>query len=171
MSSLETRYQPAPVPNNLDDLPPYLYDEFYRVAEAIPVQGLQLLYGAVPAFTLNTTPVILTNYAGGAGPVDQATGQIIVPVSGIYRLTGGITGTMSSPNNNNQYALNVVANGAPSLAAVNDVSHVGANRCALSATVTNFFTQSDVLELQMIASASMGTCTLTGSTFELERLA
>ena len=170
MSAIDIAYEPNPVPET-EGLTQFLYDELYRISAAIPRKTISILYGSTAAFTLGTTAVTLGTYSSGSENANQTTGTITVPQDGVYRVTAWVSGTMSSPTQNNQYALLLLINGTTQvLVAVNDVAHNSTNRIALSAAVTRYATAGDTIQLQMVATASMGTCTFTNTTFELESL-
>lgn len=176
----QQQYVPGIVPDDPGALAQFLSDELPRIGNFFFEQqliGLQLvLYGSVDAFPLNTTPQPLLNYSdakalngGRDESIKPLSGTITVPFDGVYEVIAWVSGSMSSPTQNEQYALRLDVDTVKTVLAVNDVAYNLGNNLAVGATFTRGFTAGQVVYLDMLATASMGTCTLTDTTLELTR--
>ncbi len=137
---------------------------------------LAILGGAMPAFTINTTPVVVTGYptvwdAGSMGGAPNGTtGQITIPENGVYTISGLISGTHANSSNNQSSVLDLRINGVDSPVAVVEIpTNQTSERSWSFPSITLAMNLGDTLSLVLTASFNMGLFTPALSTFRVEK--
>ena len=137
-----------------------------------------LLRGTTNSFTLNTSPHILVNYTAGVGSgtfenaFDPVAGTIQIPDDEIHRINASIYGTQG--NNTKEEDIWLFARVVGDLISYDHMIgkvHVATDKSdeRYIAGIYSFFGEAgNTYSLGMLASAGMGTFTMTRANFEIE---
>lgn len=138
--------------------------------------------GTTSSFTLNATDSKLVNYAFSAqwhwpddNDVDPVNGEITIPEDGIYKFTAHILGDQGNDTKEEWIELRIdVQNGPDPGRGRIDILEVATDkttgRC-LQASWTRAAYAGEVYSLWMWASSGLGTFTVDGTTFEIQKTA
>lgn len=174
-------YDPSAPPREWIDARAWIDRELQDLATAlrnlIQRQSTWLLYGTTDAVTLTTGLSDLVNYSkygfwSDADPsqIDQVAGTITIPGPGIYRVEGLVTGNLSSGNQNQAMALNLVVDGINAALAVVSVTSNQQLAYSLMGAVTRAFNGGEVVSLEMTATTTLGTFTIVTTNFQVSFL-
>ena len=140
-----------------------------------------VLGGGADNFTLNTTQSKLVNYplAGqwnwtDQDDIDPAAGEITIPATGIYTVTGSLIGYQGNTNKEEWMEMRFrVVNGGTTdyRVAEREIPTDKTDIRSLLFTLTRVFTAGDVLSLWVWGSTGLGTFTVDATTFEVIKIA
>lgn len=134
------------------------------------------LYGVCDNFTFNATPSKLVNFTEGGelnttGAIDQAAGEITVPITGVYRLIVLLVGDQGNDTKEESMQLQVDIDAARSTLSVFDVATDKTDDRSFSASGTRSLSVGQVVSLWCVATAGMGTFSVQNVSFELIQVA
>lgn len=136
------------------------------------------MYGGADNVTLNTTPSKLINYpssinyAGGdASSIDTANGELEITVTGTYKLIAYVQGSQGGAAVDETIELLLDNDATQTVIDSYDVSNVNSTERTLKCEIVLDFSANDTLSLYLVASAAMGTFTISNTTFEVKQIA
>lgn len=130
------------------------------------------------SFTLNTTDSKIVNYtlaaeSGGSGNINAAAGEITIPADGVYTLLANVLGLQGNSTKEEWLELKLdVAVVAPERYTIGflDVTTDKTATRQVQSYGSRQFSAGSVVSLWLWASASLGTFTIAGVSFELHQL-
>lgn len=144
-----------------------------RLLDAIRAVPRMFLTEDVDNFNLDTIDSKLINYTGGGAigivPIDpdRATGDITIPVDGIYKLSGFVFGLQTTPTQNQTIRLLGDINGVKRVIDTIDVSTPITDERTLFGSLSRQLLAGDVASLFMNATADLGTFDVQTTSFEV----
>lgn len=186
MSDIKTteKFAPTMPPKQVSlQMRDWLREEFDRVYEssnaalrlidALRASPRMFLAGDADDFNLDTIDSKIVNYtAGGAIGIvpiepDRVTGDITIPVNGIYTLSAYVYGLQTSPTQNQTIRLLGDVNSVKRIIATYDVATPLTDDRALFGSLSRFLNADDVLSLFMNATADLGLFEIQATSFEV----
>lgn len=136
---------------------------------------LAILYGQCSSFTFNTSSSTLVNYSnsaivGTAMTLDSAAGTITINETGLYRIVALLVGTQGNDTKEESMYLRIESDFAADTIWAYDVATDKTNVRSFGATFTRGVPAGTALRLSCLATAGMGTFTVSEVTFEISKL-
>ena len=137
-----------------------------------------ILGGTTNSFTLNTSDSKLVNYSQSgeiytSGNVNATAGEITIPSNGVYRVLVNVLGLQGNDTKEEWIELKLdVATVDPERYTIGfvDVTTDKTSTRQVLSIATRPFVQNQVLSVYMWASSGLGTFTVVGSSFEVEKV-
>ena len=144
-----------------------------RAIDALRATPRMFLAQDADDFNLDTVDSKIVNYTGGGAvgivPIDpdRVTGDITIPVNGIYTLSAYVYGLQTSPTQNQTIRLLGDINSTRRIISTFDVSTPITDDRTLLGSISRFLNADDVASLWMNATADLGTFEIQTTSFEI----